>query len=535
MHSGQQPHRLCSLTVVQKQQIVDERGRRIMNHLPHSQEALAQWAQKTFRLLRTPSQPVMSRILNKVNRPQLFPSAIHKRTRVGECRELEAALLSWVNAQFSARICVNGQLIKEQAKRLQEMMNEELPSNQKKNLKFSDGWLSNFQRRSNLRSLKCHGESGDADDGAIKEALPEIRRFLQIYNADDIFNADEFGHFYCMAPDRTIAMERLPGLKKEKVRLTYLACCNATGSEKIPLMCIGKANKPRCFKKKSGAELGFDYYSNGRARMTTPLFFAWLLRFSSFITRTNPNRKVALLLDNCSPHGSKDSLPPLDNVEVYFLPPNTTSKIQPMDAGIIAAVKVKYRNVQYSHALDRADADVGKIYKVDQLTAMRWMRDIWDEIPAKVISNCWNHTGVMGLPGPDPHPSFEDERAGIMTSLATLVPARVQEQMSLDMILNPVGESDCMEDVDASALSAEAAIAILGTGEDQAEEESEVSYLDQISSADKLRCLVVARHLLGHHDIGDKRVEWILKGLQREVKRSQIQSRKQTLISSFFE
>lgn len=89
--------------------------------------------------------------------------------------------------------------------------------------------VAEFQRCSNLRSLVSHGESGDADQ-AIDRELPKLRREIAGFKKDDVFNCDEFGHFYCMAPDRTIAHERMPGRKKQKVCLTYIACCNATGT-----------------------------------------------------------------------------------------------------------------------------------------------------------------------------------------------------------------------------------------------------------------------------------------------------------------
>lgn len=57
----------------------------------------------------------------------------------------------------------------------------------------------------------------------------------------DLFNADEFGYFYQMAPETTIAHTLLPGRKKKKQRLTYLACTNANGSERYRFMIIGMA------------------------------------------------------------------------------------------------------------------------------------------------------------------------------------------------------------------------------------------------------------------------------------------------------
>lgn len=138
----------------------------------------------------------------------------------------------------------------------------------------------------------------------------------------------------------------MAGRKKDKTRLTYLACANADGSEKIPLLCIDRAHKPRPFKKKTGQELGFDYHNNQKAWMTSVLFFDWLRRLSGYVTSSDITRKVLLLLDNCSAHGSAQSLPFLDNVEVLFLPPNTTSRLQPLYAGIIAAIKARYRKSQ---------------------------------------------------------------------------------------------------------------------------------------------------------------------------------------------
>ncbi|CAB5387132.1 unnamed protein product [Rhizophagus irregularis] len=49
---------------------------------------------------------------------------------------------------------------------------------------------------------------------------------------------------------------------------------------------------------------------------------------------------VLLLLDNCTSHKVENLA--LPHVEIQFLPPNITSKIQPMDAGIIMSFKKYY-------------------------------------------------------------------------------------------------------------------------------------------------------------------------------------------------
>ena len=51
-------------------------------------------------------------------------------------------------------------------------------------------------------------------------------------------------------------------------------------------------------------------------------------------------RKILLLLDNATSHKNNVTL---SNITVQFLPPGTTSHIQPMDGGIIRCFKAHYR------------------------------------------------------------------------------------------------------------------------------------------------------------------------------------------------
>ena len=55
------------------------------------------------------------------------------------------------------------------------------------------------------------------------------------------------------------------GGKKSKDRITVLVGANMTGTEKLPLLVIGKSKKPRCFK---GATAPLDYTANAKAWMT---------------------------------------------------------------------------------------------------------------------------------------------------------------------------------------------------------------------------------------------------------------------------
>lgn len=64
--------------------------------------------------------------------------------------------------------------------------------------------------------------------------------------------------------------------------------------------------------------------------MTSNLFEDWLININNQMR--HQKRKILLFIDNCPAHGI---IPNLDSVKVQFLPPNTISKLRPLDQGII--------------------------------------------------------------------------------------------------------------------------------------------------------------------------------------------------------
>ena len=79
--------------------------------------------------------------------------------------------------------------------------------------------------------------------------------------------------------------------------------------------------------------------------MTSAIFSVWLKRWNNQLA--GPNRKILLLLDNCNSHIKLH----LSNIDFLFLSPNTTDKLQPLDAGIIQTVKLNYRKMLMRHLL----------------------------------------------------------------------------------------------------------------------------------------------------------------------------------------
>ncbi|CAB5363548.1 unnamed protein product [Rhizophagus irregularis] len=262
-------------------------------------------------------------------------------------------------------------------------------------LQFFKGWLQKFKERNGIQQVKLHGEADSANENAIAEALPLLRSKCAEYPPDRIYNMDETGLFYQLEPDRTLATKQLSGRKKNKERLSVALCVNSDGSHKLPPLVIGKYANPQCFKNINIGNLPITYRSNAKAWMLTTLFQEWLQEFNYQIgIKHNNKQRVLLLLDNCKSHKIDNLV--LENVEVCFLPPNTTSKLQPMDSGIIMSFKKHYRYHHIKWLLEQVeDGQFIQDLKMNVLQAIQYIIQGWSEVTANTIRNCWNHVKIL--------------------------------------------------------------------------------------------------------------------------------------------
>lgn len=179
---------------------------------------------------------------------------------------------------------------------------------------------------------------------------------------------------------------------------------NADGSMKLPLLFVSSAAKPRCFGGRTTVDHGVDYCNSLKGWMTTKIFGEWVSRFDARMR--GEERHVLLLLDNASSHCVQVSL---TSVMVHMLPPNTTSHLQPQDAGVIQSFKKAIERVKRREAVKRLDRlledstlhssdmerEADTLFVADLLTAVKWAEEALREVTAETISNCWRHTGIL--------------------------------------------------------------------------------------------------------------------------------------------
>lgn len=162
-------------------------------------------------------------------------------------------------------------------------------------------------------------------------------------------------------PSHTFIMQeeaKASGFKAQKDRVTLVMCGNAAGFMIKPGL-IYRSKNPRALKNKNKDALPIYWMYNSKAWMAKALNQDWFkYRFIPEVKRYLRGKgldfKVLLLADNAGGHADDLSY---DGVKIEFLPPNTTSLIQPMDQGIIRAFKALYTRNTLQHLVDSVDSD----------------------------------------------------------------------------------------------------------------------------------------------------------------------------------
>jgi hypothetical protein len=207
-------------------------------------------------------------------------------------------------------------------------------------------------------------------------------------------------------------------------------------AKKIPISCVILQEKAKKFAGIMGIE-GFAA-SNG-----------WLQSFKvrngiSFRQISGiKNRRVLVIVDNCPSH-PKDLVEKLKNIDLHFLPPNTTSHLQPMDMGIIRNIKHHYRNKLVHCIMDIIDEQTEQLTILD---GMKLLAEAWGEVSKETISNCFRKAGWK-------HDDYEaeyldEEFDGFVTfddELATS--EHLDDGMIVELVCNetlPLEESDTQE------------------------------------------------------------------------------------------
>ncbi|KAG7168419.1 Tigger transposable element-derived protein 1-like 81 [Homarus americanus] len=264
-------------------------------------------------------------------------------------------------------------------------------------------------------------EEASADRVAAREFPPFLREIMEEgqYTDDQVFNMDESGLFWKKLPSKTFVVKnasKIRGRKLQKERITVLFTTNASGSCKLKLSVIHTARKPHAYKSMDMTKLNVHWLTAHKAWMFSTLSLSWF--DDCFV----PD----LLLDNAPGH-SPLLLDRHPNIKVVFLPPNTTSILQPMDQELICNVKAAFsikkfkllndytntreelRNLSDTTTNSKSEDDEDQKLAEQQVLLKQFWRifnikkavdflvEAWEQLSVATVRHAWRHV-LQGIP-----------------------------------------------------------------------------------------------------------------------------------------
>ena len=125
--------------------------------------------------------------------------------------------------------------------------------------------------------------------------------------------------------------------------------------------------------------------------MDSTLFEEWVRELDCQFEKES--QKVALIVDNCTAHPEIGGLKAID---LFFLPPNTTSILQPMDQGVIRSLKARYRTKVVKKMIEAIDSNK-PLPDISLLDAMKMLVLAWNEVTDTIVQNCFRKAGLVRL------------------------------------------------------------------------------------------------------------------------------------------
>ena len=282
------------------------------------------------------------------------------RNRGGNFDKIDAKVLEMILRFRQAGYAVSKRAIEMMGKKVYGKMVES-GEMEKDIFTASAGWAMNLIRRNGLKVRRLHGEAADAKVIAheCENAIRTLQQELRSYDLSNIYNMDETGLFFRCLPKQSYVLpcedtKTTRGGKNmsAKDRITLLVCTNAAG-DRCPLTIIGTSATPACFRVRNVPK-HITYLQQDRAWSDSRTMSQWFhFHFLPFVRKQN-SKRVALILDNAPSHAI-NLVDAEGQVKIFNLPENTTSIYQPMDAGIIAALKTRYKYDLLVEILARLD------------------------------------------------------------------------------------------------------------------------------------------------------------------------------------
>ncbi|XP_051820496.1 tigger transposable element-derived protein 4 [Antechinus flavipes] len=342
-----------------------------------------------------------------------------KRLRTAFYTDLEEALMRWYRISQCLNVPVNGPMLRLKANDFAQKLGHN-------DFKCSNGWLDRFKSRYGLvfrsQPVETTIVSIDAETAWSQNVL---LYYLNDYHPKDIFNLKETGLLYRMLPTNTFAFkgEACSVGKLCKERITLVVGANMDGSEKLPLLIIGKHKNPHCFKNVKS--LPVDYEANRMAWMTSEIFELWMQKLDEKFQAQK--RQVVIFLDSLPAH---PEVKILKSIQLVFFPSSFSSKFVAMNQGVIKTLKVKYRFCLVKKFFDSVESS--KEFTFSLLDAVDMLHLCWRTVTPETIVESYEKAGFKSQQGQSGKTNVVTENGLDLSTYALASGVEFPEGLSLE-------------------------------------------------------------------------------------------------------
>ncbi|CAG8623907.1 3730_t:CDS:2, partial [Acaulospora morrowiae] len=165
------------------------------------------------------------KLLNK--NPNSYIASL-KRERTPKFPQIEQSLALWLDQANGTNLSISGEILLHKATDFARLMDIN-------NFTGSQGWLSHFKKRYNIRSITKPGEANSAPLYDLPQFRNDLQNLLMEWDLNDVYNCDETGLFWRMEPSKTLSIHPLKGTKQTKDRVNAYDESVASGKPITPL------------------------------------------------------------------------------------------------------------------------------------------------------------------------------------------------------------------------------------------------------------------------------------------------------------
>lgn len=517
-----------------RQQVTLEQRQALRNwasqqHPRPSQKACITWFETRFNL-RISQSTVSQYLSSRIEASITSLPADRSRLRLGQWPDLENILYNWQRHIEAKGGVTSGEILQERARQIWHQLPKYsgLPCPE-----FSIGWLQKFKKRHGIQEHTRHGELGSVPESA-EDDMKSIRTLAGEYNEQDIYNMDETALYWRMMPSRGLATQQQPGVKKDKARISLVLAVNASGTDRLPIWIIGKHKTPRALRNICVKTMGAEWRWNTKAWMTTQVMSEWLLAFYAHI---GPQREVLLSMDNFSAHVAALIInPPPANIRISWLPPNSTSRFQPLDQGIIQSFKSHYRRQWLDYMLACFDRNQNPLDSMNLHLAIRWITRSWKRyVSNTTIYNCFRKSTLVTSPISLPQEMDDPNIEGLYNQVRRA--GNIQDMMAMSNFLNPLEEEEVQgnegEDQEPNEVLQDIIREHLGTEQDEEDEVEPQPPKPQRSIQEAIQALqVVIEFTEGREDMQEAQLRAI-EQMEEQLRLLEVNGRVQSTLDGW--